>query len=131
MTRSEALSTAAYLIAAALFILSLRGLSSQETARRGNLYGIVGMTIAIVATLTLPLEFSVALILAAVVVGGAIGAAMSARVGMTQMPELVALLHSSWVLRQCSSGTPIRSRRSHTAISPWELDFASRSISTC
>jgi NAD(P) transhydrogenase subunit beta len=94
MTRAEALSTAAYLVAAALFILSLRGLSSQETARRGNLYGIIGMAVAIVATLTLPLEFSVALILAAVVVGGAIGAAMAARVGMTQMPELVALLHS-------------------------------------
>jgi NAD(P) transhydrogenase subunit beta len=92
--RSLALATAAYLVAAALFILSLRGLSSQDTARRGNLYGIVGMAVAIVATLTQPLPFSVPLVLAALVVGGGIGALLAARVGMTQMPELVALLHS-------------------------------------
>ena len=90
---STALVVAAYLIAGVLFILSLRGLSSQETARRGNLYGIVGMVIAIAATLTLPAKFHPTLF-GAIAVGGAVGATMAARVGMTQMPELVALLHS-------------------------------------
>ena len=54
MERALALSQLAFLVAAALFILSLRGLSSQETARRGNLYGVIGMAIAILATLTIP-----------------------------------------------------------------------------
>jgi NAD(P) transhydrogenase subunit beta len=90
-------ATAAFLVAGVLFILALRGLSSQETARRGNIYGIVGMAIAVVATLTWPhspnLGFNPLLALA--IGGGAvIGAVMALRVGMTQMPELVALLHS-------------------------------------
>jgi NAD(P) transhydrogenase subunit beta len=90
---SIALVVAAYLIGGVLFILSLRGLSSQETARRGNLYGIIGMVIAIGATLTLPVKFHPALF-GAIAIGALIGATMAARVGMTQMPELVALLHS-------------------------------------
>ena len=94
---SQILINAAYLVAGVLFILSLRGLSSQETARRGNLYGVIGMAIAIAATLAsnpqLGGKFHPALF-AAIVVGGAVGAVMAARVGMTQMPELVALLHS-------------------------------------
>jgi H+-translocating NAD(P) transhydrogenase subunit beta len=90
---SNMLVVAAYLVAGVLFILSLRGLSSQETARRGNLYGIVGMVIAIGATLTLPHKFHPSLF-GAIGVGAVIGATMAARVGMTQMPELVALLHS-------------------------------------
>jgi NAD(P) transhydrogenase subunit beta len=94
MLRSEALSNAAYLVAAVLFILSLRGLSSQQTARRGNLYGILGMALAIVATLTRPGIDPHPLLLASIAGGAALGAVMAARVGMTQMPELVALLHS-------------------------------------
>jgi NAD(P) transhydrogenase subunit beta len=90
---SNALVIAAYLIAGVLFILSLRGLSSQETARRGNLYGILGMVVAIGATLTLPMKFHPSLF-GAIVIGAVVGATMAARVGMTQMPELVALLHS-------------------------------------
>jgi NAD(P) transhydrogenase subunit beta len=90
---SIALVVAAYVIAGVLFILSLRGLSSQETARRGNLYGILGMVIAIGATLTLPVKFHPSLF-GAIGVGALVGATMAARVGMTQMPELVALLHS-------------------------------------
>ncbi len=88
--------TVAYLIAAVLFILSLGGLSQQETARRGNLYGIVGMILAIGATL-LDDRITLAglpLIAPAVLVGGAIGAVLAARVAMTSMPELVAALHS-------------------------------------
>jgi len=88
------LSVAAYLVAGVLFILALRGLSSQETARRGNLYGIVGMAFAIGATLSLTGNSLHALAYAAIGGGALIGAVMAARVGMTQMPELVALLHS-------------------------------------
>ncbi|HLL20841.1 MAG TPA: NAD(P)(+) transhydrogenase (Re/Si-specific) subunit beta [Kofleriaceae bacterium] len=96
---STALIVAAYVVAAILFILSLRGLSSQETARRGNLYGILGMAIAIAATLATNTHaidnarFQPVLF-AAIGGGAVIGAIMAARVGMTQMPELVALLHS-------------------------------------
>ncbi|MEM8865670.1 MAG: NAD(P)(+) transhydrogenase (Re/Si-specific) subunit beta [Planctomycetota bacterium] len=85
-----------YLAAAVLFILSLKGLSSQETARRGAVYGMVGMAIAVGATLTSS-EITAAgftLVAIAVVVGAAIGAVMAARVAMTAMPEMVALLHS-------------------------------------
>ena len=89
-----ALRTVAYLAAAILFILSLRGLSSQETARKGNTYGVLGMAVAIVATLTCSGLDSFAGILIALVVGGAIGARMAATVAMTAMPQLVALLHS-------------------------------------
>jgi NAD(P) transhydrogenase subunit beta len=67
-------STAAYLVAAVLFILSLRGLSSQVTARRGNLYGVVGMAIAIVATLTIPGIDPHPVLLASIGVGAAVGA---------------------------------------------------------
>ena len=92
--RSIALADVAYLVSGVLFILALRGLSSQETARRGNLYGIIGMLIAIVATFSVvPSEYN-PLLFAAIVIAGGIGATLALRVGMTQMPELVALLHS-------------------------------------
>ncbi len=86
--------TFALLIAAVLFILSLRGLSNQESARRGNVFGMVGMAIAIGATLTIPGLSPHPVVIAAIVGGGALGGVLAARVGMTQMPELVALLHS-------------------------------------
>jgi len=96
LTNSYLLANAAYLVAAVLFILALRGLSSQETARRGNLYGIIGMAIAILATFSRPtygMHFSPYL-LGAIVVAIVIGSTMALRVGMTSMPEMVALLHS-------------------------------------
>ena len=89
-----ALATVAYLVAAVLFILALRGLSSQETAKRGNIYGIVGMAIAVGATLSFRGADFHPLLLGAIGVAVVIGALMATRVGMTQMPELVALLHS-------------------------------------
>src|SRR5258706_16422214 len=93
-TNDIALIDVAYLVAAVLFVLALRGLSSQETAKRGNLYGIFGMAIAIGATLSRPHgEFHPALI-ASIGVAVVVGAMMALRVGMTQMPEMVALLHS-------------------------------------
>ena len=82
----------AYLGAAILFILALKGLSSPLTARRGNLFGMVGMTIAVVTTLTV--THNVVAILAAIAVGGGIGAVVARRIEMTAMPELVAAMHS-------------------------------------
>jgi len=82
----------AYLVASVLFILALKGLSSPLTARRGNLFGIVGMLIAVLTTLTL--THNGWLILAGIAVGGVIGATVARRVEMTQMPELVAAMHS-------------------------------------
>ncbi len=86
--------TLAYLAAAALFILSLRGLSSQARARRGNAYGIIGMGIAVLVTLTSGGIASYPLTIGAVTIATGIGALMAARVAMTSMPEMVALLHS-------------------------------------
>ncbi|EXJ52137.1 MULTISPECIES: Re/Si-specific NAD(P)(+) transhydrogenase subunit beta [Microbacterium] len=103
---AQSVATAAYIVAALLFILALAGLSTQETARRGVVYGIVGMTIALLATLvlvvangTLVLDgasaaLGIGLLVAAVVVGGAIGLWRARVVEMTGMPELIALLHS-------------------------------------
>ena len=90
----ETVVTVAYLIAGILFIFSLGGLSAQESARRGNVFGIAGMAIAIVATLLGPGVTSYATLLAMLAIGGAIGAALAARVQMTSMPQLVAILHS-------------------------------------
>src|SRR2546423_5471024 len=93
---SVTLSTVAYLGAVILFILSLGGLSNPETSRRGNLYGMIGMTIAVLATLFGPQVTSQAYgwILVALLVGAAIGLYAARVVKMTQMPELVALMHS-------------------------------------
>jgi H+-translocating NAD(P) transhydrogenase subunit beta len=94
MAIPQSLLTTAYLGAAILFILSLGGLSTQASARRGNFYGMVGMVIAIAATALHPSIRAWGLMGGGVVVGGAIGAVLAARVAMTAMPELVAILHS-------------------------------------
>jgi NAD(P) transhydrogenase subunit beta len=88
------IATVSYIIATILFILALGGLSNQETARKGNWYGIVGMTIALIATILSFVTQQYALLIGALVVGGAIGLWAARRVQMTQMPELVAILHS-------------------------------------
>ena len=99
---SYSLTTVLYIAASVLFILSLGGLSNQETARRGNTFGIVGMVLAILAT-TLGQNMGgaanmtgtgFAILGAAVIPGALIGAVLAARVAMTSMPELVAILHS-------------------------------------
>ncbi len=82
----------AYLIASVLFILALKGLSSPVSARRGNMFGIAGMAIAVVTTLLITKNWT--LIIAGIAVGGTIGAIVARRVQMTQMPELVAAMHS-------------------------------------
>jgi NAD(P) transhydrogenase subunit beta len=93
---SETLSTAAYVGATILFILSLGGLSNPESSRRGNLYGMIGMAIAVLATVLGPQVTKAAYpwIIGAMLVGGAIGLYAARVVKMTQMPELVALMHS-------------------------------------
>jgi len=83
-----------YIIATILFILALGGLSHQETARRGNWYGIVGMAIALVATIWGIVSQSYVELIVALLIGGTIGIIAARRVQMTQMPELVAILHS-------------------------------------
>ena len=90
------LSTVSYLGATILFILSLGGLSNPETSRRGNLYGMVGMTIAVLATILGPNVTAAGYpwIVGAMVVGAGIGLFAARIVKMTQMPELVALMHS-------------------------------------
>ncbi|HEV3427650.1 MAG TPA: NAD(P)(+) transhydrogenase (Re/Si-specific) subunit beta [Paraburkholderia sp.] len=84
----------AWLGAATLFILSLRGLSHPASARRGNVYGVCGMTIAVLATLLVTRGASLGVAVGAALVGGGIGAWLARRVEMTQMPQLVAVLHS-------------------------------------
>ncbi|MFO1465025.1 MAG: Re/Si-specific NAD(P)(+) transhydrogenase subunit beta [Steroidobacteraceae bacterium] len=93
---SESLTTVAYIGATILFILSLGGLSNPESSRRGNLYGMIGMTIAVLATVLGPRVSAAGIgwILAALVVGGALGLYLARTVQMTQMPELVAFMHS-------------------------------------
>jgi H+-translocating NAD(P) transhydrogenase subunit beta len=91
---SNNLLTVAYIAASVLFILSLGGLSDQETARRGNLYGIAGMAIAVVATALSPAVSGYGMLFAAIVPGVIIGSILASRVAMTSMPELVAVLHS-------------------------------------
>ncbi|MCG8470396.1 MAG: Re/Si-specific NAD(P)(+) transhydrogenase subunit beta [Desulfobacterales bacterium] len=91
---NSSLITTAYIASGVLFILSLGGLSNQETARRGNLYGILGMAIALFATIFSSEVTGYALIVITMGIGGAMGVAVSRKVQMTQMPELVAILHS-------------------------------------
>ncbi|EKO3963958.1 Re/Si-specific NAD(P)(+) transhydrogenase subunit beta [Vibrio fluvialis] len=91
---SAGLVQAAYIVAALFFILSLAGLSKQESAKAGNYYGIAGMTIALLATIFSPGASGLAWIILAMVIGGAIGMHFAKKVEMTEMPELVAILHS-------------------------------------
>jgi NAD(P) transhydrogenase subunit beta len=98
------LRTLVYIVGSLLFILSLRGLSHPETARRGNAFGAIGMTIAVIMTALVlvispkgevaPMTTGLGLLAVAVGVGSVIGAALASRVAMTSMPELVAVLHS-------------------------------------
>ncbi|NDU80384.1 MAG: Re/Si-specific NAD(P)(+) transhydrogenase subunit beta [Ferrovum sp.] len=91
---ANGLMTVSYIAAAILFILSLSGLSHQETARRGNYFGAIGMGLAILATLLGAHVGHLGWLLPAVLVGGLVGVTLAVRVEMTQMPELVAILHS-------------------------------------
>jgi NAD(P) transhydrogenase subunit beta len=93
---AQSLTTLAYLVASVLFILALRGLSHPTTSRRGNLYGMIGMGIAIVATLLRPgMEVSgIVIVLVGIAIGGTIGTVLASRIQMTALPQLVAAFHS-------------------------------------
>ena len=90
---SEGIITASYVGATILFILALGGLSNQETARRGNLYGMIGMAVALIATIS-GVTGNLGILIGGLVLGGGIGLILAKRVQMTEMPELVAMLHS-------------------------------------
>jgi len=101
---SEGLINAFYLGAAILFILALGGLSSNENAKRGNLYGMLGMGLAVIATVLSDTVTSYWIILLCIVPGAAIGWTVAQKVKMTQMPQLVAILHSLVGLAAVSVG---------------------------
>jgi len=101
---SEGLVNASYLGAAILFILALSGLSSNESARRGNLYGMLGMALAVFATIFSSAVFSYWIIIICIVVGSLLGLVLARKVQMTQMPQLVAILHSLVGLAAVSVG---------------------------
>ncbi|MCG3189116.1 MAG: NAD(P) transhydrogenase subunit beta [Burkholderiaceae bacterium] len=103
---TSSLATVSYIGATILFILSLGGLSNPETARRGNLFGVIGMVIAVLATVFGPrvTPGGYAWIVGALVVGGAVGLYAAKKVRMTQMPELVAAMHSLVGLAACLVG---------------------------
>ena len=90
----ETLSALLYLVASICFIMALRGLSSPETSRQGNLYGMVGMTIAILTTLALPIVQSYWMIVLGIAIGGGIGYVIAKKIEMTALPQLVAAFHS-------------------------------------
>ena len=91
---SSNLSAVFYLVASICFIMALRGLSSPDTARRGNLFGMVGMVIAIATTLAAPSVLSYGLIAIAILIGGTIGTVVAVRIQMTALPQLIAAFHS-------------------------------------
>ncbi|MBB3066851.1 NAD(P)(+) transhydrogenase (Re/Si-specific) subunit beta [Limibacillus halophilus] len=88
------LSALLYLVASVCFILALRGLSHPETARQGNMFGIAGMAIAVITTLSLPAVQSYWIILAGILIGGSIGTVTALKIKMTALPQLVAAFHS-------------------------------------
>jgi NAD(P) transhydrogenase subunit beta len=91
---SESLSALLYLVASICFIMALRGLSSPDTARGGNFFGIAGMAIAIMTTLAMPQVVSFWLIILGLVIGGAVGTYIAREIQMTALPQLVAAFHS-------------------------------------
>ena len=94
ITLPQGVITVSYIAATILFILALGGLSNQETARRGNWFGITGMAIALIATIFGDVTENYDLLIGALLIGGSVGLVLARRVQMTQMPELVAILHS-------------------------------------
>ncbi|KAE9540344.1 Re/Si-specific NAD(P)(+) transhydrogenase subunit beta [Ursidibacter maritimus] len=124
---SSGLVQAAYIIAALLFIMSLAGLSKHETAKAGCWYGIVGMTIALVTTIFGPESKGTIFILIAMAIGGFIGVRKALKVEMTEMPELVAILHSFVGLAAVLVGFNSYGLH-HDAVMPENLDAAAQAL---
>ncbi len=91
---SSGMVTAAYIVVAILFIFSLAGLSRHESSKRGNILGIIGMVIALIATILGPDSHNISWMIIAIIIGGLIGVRLANKVSMTEIPELVAILHS-------------------------------------
>ena len=119
---SHSLVTIFYIVAAVLFILSLGGLSNQETARRGNMFGMIGMLVALIAVISSDAVTSYGILAAALFPAVLIGGALARKVKMTQMPELVAILHSFVGAAAVLVGLALQlNPLSHKALSPIEL----------
>ena len=120
---TESISMLSYLIAAIFFILALRGLSSPISARAGNLYGIVGMTVAITTTLWMGSQLVLLLIFIPLLLGGTIGIYAAKKVEMTKMPELVALMHSFVGLAAVliASAAVLNTSEMHSIVQRFEL----------
>ena len=120
---TESISMLSYLIAAIFFILALRGLSSPTSARSGNLYGIVGMTVAITTTLWVGSQLVLLLIFIPLLLGGTIGIYAAKKVEMTKMPELVALMHSFVGLAAVliASAAVLNTSEMHSIVQRFEL----------
>ena len=106
---SENVAAFLYLVSGVLFILALRGLSHPTTSRQGNLYGIIGMALAVVTTLAYrpPVGLSAwLLVVVGVAIGGGFGAVLARRIEMTKMPQLVAFFHSLVGQQQESQFSP-------------------------
>ncbi len=123
---SESLSAFFYLLSSVLFILALRGLSSPDSARLGNLFGIAGMVIAVLTTLLLPGVVSFALIVAGVVIGGAIGTYIALKIRMTALPQLVAAFHSLVGLAAAVAAAALSSPQSYGIGAPGAIYTESR-----
>jgi len=92
--QAESLTMLAYIIAGICFIMALKGLSSPESSRQGNMFGIVGMTIAIITTLASPVVVNYVWIILGIAIGGGLGAVIARKIEMTALPQLVAAFHS-------------------------------------
>jgi NAD(P) transhydrogenase subunit beta len=101
--KNEAFAMISYLIAAIFFILALRGLSSPTSSRLGNIFGMVGMGIAIITTLMIGTNLISLLIAVPLISGAFIGIYVAKKVEMTKMPELVALMHSFVGFSRCAN----------------------------
>lgn len=114
---------AAYLVSAIFFILSLKGLSSPKTAARGNIFGVIGMTLAVVTTFFVGHDLVFSGIFIAIALGAAVGITIAKRVQMTSMPELVALMHSFVGLSAVliAVAAVFNTAEAHTAIQRLEL----------
>ena len=120
---NESMAMLLYLVAAIFFILALRGLSSPHTARSGNMFGIVGMGLAIITTLTVGQNLIPMLIAIPIILGASIGILAAKKVQMTKMPELVALMHSFVGLAAVliALAAVLNAAESHSTVQRFEL----------
>ena len=118
---SEGLLVAAYLAAALMFVMSLAGLSRQDTAKNGNIYGIVGMVVAVAATLAHAHIVGFTLVTISMITGAGVGLYLAARVKMTEMPQLVAILNGFGGLAAVLIGFASALEMADSLIQQWKI----------